>query len=65
MYILTGADGFIGKHFKSSLDGVVEVDLENCLTFLDNFKSWDKIEMIIHQGALSSTTKTNLEMVYK
>ena len=65
MYILTGADGFIGKHFKSSLDGVVECDLENCLTFLDNFKSWDKIDMIIHQGALSSTTNKNLEMVYK
>ena len=26
MNILTGADGFIGKHFKSSLDGVVEVE---------------------------------------
>ena len=65
MNILTGADGFIGKHFKNSLDGVVEVDLENCLDFLDNFKSWDKIDMIIHQGALSSTTNKNLEMVYK
>ena len=30
MYILTGSDGFIGKHFKSSLDGVVEVD---CVTY--------------------------------
>ena len=47
MNILTGADGFIGKHFKNSLDGVVEVDLENCLDFLDNFKSWDKIDMIL------------------
>ena len=28
MYILTGADGFIGKHFKKSLDGVVEVDID-------------------------------------
>lgn len=65
MNILTGADGFIGKHFKSSLDGVVEVDLDTCLSFLDNFKSWDKIDMIIHQGALSSTTNKNLEMVYK
>ena len=65
MYILTGADGFIGKHFKSSLDVVVEVDLENCLTFLDNFKSWDKIDMSIHQCALSSSTNTILEMVYK
>ena len=65
MYILTGSDGFIGKHFKSSLDGVVEVDLENCFDLLDNFRSWDKIDMIIHQGALSSTTNKNLEMVYK
>lgn len=65
MYILTGADGFIGKHFKKSLDGVIEVEIDKCFDFFDNFKSWDKIDMIIHQGALSSTTNKNLEMVYK
>ena len=29
MYILTVADGFIGKHFKKSLDGVVEVEIDS------------------------------------
>ena len=65
MNIITGSDGFIARHFQSSLDNGIGIDMENCFDFFDNFKSWDKIDMIIHQGALSSTTNKNLEMVYK
>ena len=67
MIILTGSDGFIGKHFQTmcSYDGLIEVNADNCFNFLQNFNEWDKVSMIIHQGALSSTTNINIDAIYK
>tara|TARA_B100000575_G_scaffold272516_1_gene254680 strand:- start:1213 stop:2013 length:801 start_codon:yes stop_codon:yes gene_type:complete len=69
MIILTGSDGFIGKHFKKRFeDGsqlVLPVDVDNCFSFLEKFNRWDKVSMIIHQGALSSTTNTRIDNIYK
>ena len=30
MNIVTGAGGFIGRHFVRSLENVLEIDLDNC-----------------------------------
>lgn len=40
MIILTGHSGFIGKNFLNSLTSeVIEVDQENCFTFLKTFNA--------------------------
>ena len=65
MNIVTGAGGFIGRHFVRSLENVLEIDLDNCEEFIEKFNRWEDVDMIIHQGALSSTTNKNLAMIYK
>ena len=43
MIILTGSDGFIGKHFKNSLESgqqlILPVDVDNAFNFLEQFLS--------------------------
>ena len=67
--ILTGSKGFIGKNIHDRLkiygEEVVEVNYEDCLDFRDTFDEWDTIDMVIHQGAISSTTCTDLNKLHK
>jgi ADP-L-glycero-D-manno-heptose 6-epimerase len=65
MIILTGSKGFIGQNFKKVLGNVIEVEQDNCFDFLNNFDQWEDVEMIIHQGAISSTTETDIRKIYK
>ena len=65
MNIVTGAGGFIGRHFVRSLENVLEIDLDNCEEFIEKFNRWEEVDMIIHQGALSSTTNKDLGMIHK
>lgn len=61
MIILTGADGFIGKNFLKQIDEeVIKVEKDDAFTFLRTFKDWDKVSLILHQGAISSTTENNI-----
>lgn len=61
MIILTGYSGFIGKNFISHLnDEVLGIEQHNCYEFLRKFDQWDKVTLIIHQGAISSTTERNI-----
>lgn len=65
MIILTGAKGFIGQNFKNKLGNcVLEVDINNCWDFIKTFDRWDEVTLILHQGALSSTTETNIRSIY-
>tara|TARA_A100001037_G_scaffold226314_1_gene204289 strand:+ start:1058 stop:1861 length:804 start_codon:yes stop_codon:yes gene_type:complete len=65
MIILTGSKGFIGQNFLKALrnEEVIEVEKDNCQEFCRNFTEWDKVELILHQGAISSTTCTDLELL--
>lgn len=65
MIILTGSNGFIGKNFKSKFDNVVELDQHNCWQFLREFKEWNKVSLILHQGAISSTIETDINKIHK
>ena len=65
MNIVTGTGGFIGKHFKNSLKNVLEVEIDDCFKLLEDFNRWDEVDMIVHQGALSSTTNRNVDMIYR
>ena len=64
MIILTGSNGFIGKNFKSKLSNVIELDKENCWDFLRKFRDWESVELIVHQGAISSTIETDINKIH-
>ena len=65
MIILTGSKGFIGQNFLKKLKGekVIEVEKDNCQDFCKTFTEWSNVKLIIHQGAISSTTCTDLELL--
>lgn len=65
MIILTGSRGFIGKNILKKINKpVIEVEKENVDTFINNFDGWDKVSLIIHQGAISSTTEKNIQKLH-
>ena len=65
MIILTGSNGFIGKNFKDKIkDEVIEVDQENCWSFLREFRGWKDVDLILHQGAISSTIERNINKIH-
>ena len=67
MIILTGNEGFIGRAFEKKLDleNTYRVAQAGAFPFLEDYEDWDKVELIIHQGALSSTVETNLNKIHK
>ena len=66
MIIVTGSDGFIGKKFLKRFEEegkeVVKVEKRNSWHFR-TFNEWRNVELIIHQGAISDTTCTNLKAI--
>jgi ADP-L-glycero-D-manno-heptose 6-epimerase len=60
MKIITGCNGFVGKHFADKEDKFIGMEQWNCFQLLDNFPKWDSITEIIHMGAISSTTETDI-----
>ena len=64
MIIITGHEGFIGKKFLEKLKDkeIVTVEKRNSWHFR-SFTEWDKVELILHQGAISDTTCTNLKAI--
>ena len=63
MIILTGHEGFIGKNFLRALKilgkEVYTVEKNDSWHFRQSFNEWQKVELILHQGAISHTTCTN------
>ena len=65
MIILTGAKGFIGQNFKNRLNNqILEIDINDCWQFIQTFDKWNEVELILHQGAISSTVETNIQKIY-
>ena len=65
MIILTGYKGFIGKNFLKVLDKpIIKIDKDNVKSFMQDFKEWDKVDMVIHQGAISSTIETDINKIH-
>jgi ADP-L-glycero-D-manno-heptose 6-epimerase len=44
---------------------VILVDVEDCHEFLKNFSEWDKIDLVIHQGAISATTEKSIQKLHE
>lgn len=64
MIILTGFKGFIGSHFKKALEEksdekIIGVGQDDAWKFLYKFDQWKDVSLIIHNGAISSTTEKN------
>jgi ADP-L-glycero-D-manno-heptose 6-epimerase len=65
MIILTGSDGFIGKNFLKKIDEpVVKIDKDNAYKFISGFDKWEEVSLILHQGAISSTTEKNIRTLH-
>lgn len=65
MIILTGSKGFIGQNFLKKLrEPVIEVEKEDVNSFLTNFNQWNEVSLILHQGAISSTTERNISTLH-
>jgi ADP-L-glycero-D-manno-heptose 6-epimerase len=67
MILLTGTDGFIGGHFDRVLQrsDVIRVEQGNCFWFLNEWDGWHNVHLIIHNGAITSTTETDVQKVYR
>jgi len=63
MIIVTGSKGFIGQNFLKALKDkeIKEVEKNDSWHFRQSFNDWNKVELILHQGAISHTTSTNLQ----
>ena len=68
MIILTGYKGFIGRNFHERLkeldDVVITVDSDTIEWLVYEFSEWDKVDLVIHQGALSSTIEKDLDKIH-
>lgn len=65
MIILTGSKGFIGKHFLAKFNQqVIEVEKDDAFRFISGFDRWDQVSLILHQGAISSTTEKNIQTLH-
>jgi ADP-L-glycero-D-manno-heptose 6-epimerase len=65
MIILTGSQGFIGQNFLKTLkEPVIEVEQQNCFEFLQSFENWNQVSLILHQGAISSTTERDINKLH-
>lgn len=69
MILLTGYKGFIGSHFLKVIEEemrtpVICLDKDDAWEFLRKFDNWDKIDLILHQGAISSTTEKNIFTIH-
>ena len=64
MILVTGDAGFIGGHVRRTLESqgktVVGLEKDDVPHFIDGHMPMKDIELIIHNGAISSTTETNL-----
>ena len=70
MIILTGSKGFIGQNFlkyliEHSNEEIITVDEDDCWDWIAFFEDWDKVSLILHQGAISSTTETDIDKLHR
>jgi len=65
MNIVTGYRGFIGSHVCDNVNDIFGVEQDDCFDFLNDFKDWSNVKFIYHLGAITDTTYTDVEKIYK
>lgn len=64
MIIVTGSNGFIGKRLIATAQGPsMGVDMLTCESVFD--ADWTKVKRVYHLGAISSTTETDIDKIYR
>ena len=69
MIIITGSKGFIGQNFLKYLiehsdEKIITVDEKDCWDWITFFEEWDEVSLILHQGAISDTTETDIDKLH-
>ena len=68
MIIVTGSRGFIGRNFlkafEDSDDVIIPVDSDIIEWIVNDFKDWHKVDLVIHQGAISSTIEKDIDKIH-
>ena len=70
MIIITGSKGFIGQNFlkyliEHSKEEIITVNEKDAWDWIALFKDWDKVSLILHQGAISDTTETDIDKLHR
>lgn len=64
MIIVTGATGFIGKRLMNTAPGpILGVDMMTCEGVFN--VDWTSVKRVYHMGAISSTTETDIDKLYR
>ena len=69
MIVITGSKGFIGQNFLKYLleysnEEIVTVGEKDAWDWIGLFNDWDRVSLILHQGAISNTTETNIDKLH-
>ena len=68
MIIVTGSKGFIGRNFLKAFedtdDVIIPVDSDIIEWIVNDFKDWHKVDLVIHQGAISSTIEKDIDKIH-
>ena len=70
MIVITGSKGFIGQNFlkyllEHSKEEIITVNEKDAWDWIAFFKKWDKVSLILHQGAISDTTETDVDKLHR
>ena len=70
MIVITGSKGFIGQNFlkyllEHSNEEIVTVGEKDAWDWIGLFNDWDRVSLIIHQGAISDTTETDVDKLHR
>jgi ADP-L-glycero-D-manno-heptose 6-epimerase len=70
MIVITGSKGFIGQNFlkyllEHSKEEIITVNEKDAWDWIAFFNDWDKVSLILHQGAISDTTETDLDKLHR
>ena len=63
MKMIMGSAGFIGSILQNNMKNTC-VEQHNAMSILERFTRWQDIDEIIHMGAISSTTETDLNKLH-
>jgi ADP-L-glycero-D-manno-heptose 6-epimerase len=66
MILVTGSKGFIGRNLTNRLAPAhIGIDIDDCMSVFEDDFNWKDITEIYHLGAISDTTETDFDRLYK
>lgn len=67
MILVTGYKGFIGQNLVKRFDStnIYYSEIDTCFDDIYNDIDWNQIDLIYHMGAVSDTTETDIDKIYR